>query len=180
MRRAQAAMEFIMTYGWAILVVLAAIGALAYFGVLNPANLLPEKCFFPAGTDCIEKPSILSNGDVQFVLKNSLGYDINVDTTQQINIPSGDGCDGTYDIINLHVINSDGTDVDCPDDMNPCTIDNGGTMTVTLNCNTGGVEQVPAAGKRYKSQPSITYVSVDSGASHVVSGDLSGKVGAGI
>ncbi len=28
--------EFLMTYGWAILVVVAAIAALAYFGVLNP------------------------------------------------------------------------------------------------------------------------------------------------
>ena len=31
--RAQAALEFLMTYGWAILVVLVSIGALAYFGV---------------------------------------------------------------------------------------------------------------------------------------------------
>jgi len=37
-------MEFLMTYGWAILVVLVVIGALAYFGVLSPATLLPEKC----------------------------------------------------------------------------------------------------------------------------------------
>ena len=29
------AMEFLMTYGWAILVVLVAVGALAYFGVFN-------------------------------------------------------------------------------------------------------------------------------------------------
>lgn len=34
-KKSQAAMEFLMTYGWAILVVLAAIAALAYFGVLK-------------------------------------------------------------------------------------------------------------------------------------------------
>ena len=34
-KKSQAAMEFLMTYGWAILVVLVAIGALAYFGVLK-------------------------------------------------------------------------------------------------------------------------------------------------
>ena len=33
--KSQAAMEFLMTYSWAILVVLVAIGALAYFGVLG-------------------------------------------------------------------------------------------------------------------------------------------------
>jgi len=36
MKKGQAAMEFLMTYGWTVLVVLAAIGVLAYFGVLSP------------------------------------------------------------------------------------------------------------------------------------------------
>ena len=49
-KRAQAAMEFLMTYGWAILVVLIAIGALAYFGVLNPDRFLPEKCVLSTGS----------------------------------------------------------------------------------------------------------------------------------
>lgn len=40
-KQGQAAMEFLMTYGWAILVVIAAIGALAYFGVLKPALFRP-------------------------------------------------------------------------------------------------------------------------------------------
>ena len=51
-KKSQAAMEFLMTYGWAILVVLAAIAALAYFGVLSPAKLLPEKCVIEAGITC--------------------------------------------------------------------------------------------------------------------------------
>lgn len=42
MKKGQAAMEFLMTYGWAILVVLIAIGALAYFGVLSPERFKPE------------------------------------------------------------------------------------------------------------------------------------------
>jgi hypothetical protein len=51
-KKSQAAMEFLMTYGWAIMVILLALGALAYFGVLNPSNLLPEKCTFPTGFQC--------------------------------------------------------------------------------------------------------------------------------
>ena len=43
MKKAQGAMEFLMTYGWAILVVLLVISSLAYFGVLNPARFLPER-----------------------------------------------------------------------------------------------------------------------------------------
>jgi len=43
MKKSQAAMEFLMTYGWAILVVLVAIAALAYFGVLSPEKFLPDR-----------------------------------------------------------------------------------------------------------------------------------------
>ena len=41
-RKSQAALEFIMTYGWVILVVLAAVGAFAYSGFLSPCNFYPE------------------------------------------------------------------------------------------------------------------------------------------
>ena len=44
----QAALEFLTTYGWAILVVLIAVGALAYFGVLDLGKFLPEKFILPA------------------------------------------------------------------------------------------------------------------------------------
>ncbi len=38
-RKGQAAMEFLMTYGWAILAAIIAIGVLAYFGVFNPSQV---------------------------------------------------------------------------------------------------------------------------------------------
>ncbi|MEK6847353.1 MAG: hypothetical protein AABY16_04250 [Nanoarchaeota archaeon] len=38
-KRGQAAMEFLMTYGWAILAAIVAIGVLAYFGVFSPGKL---------------------------------------------------------------------------------------------------------------------------------------------
>ncbi|MGV8086831.1 MAG: hypothetical protein ACP5N1_04325 [Candidatus Woesearchaeota archaeon] len=56
LRKGQAALEFMMTYGWAILVVLAAIGALSYFGVLNPTRFAPETCVGSTGFSCVGKP----------------------------------------------------------------------------------------------------------------------------
>jgi len=38
-KRGQASVEFVMTYGWAILAAIIAIGFLAYFGVFNPDRL---------------------------------------------------------------------------------------------------------------------------------------------
>ncbi len=39
-RKGQAAMEFLMTYGWAILAAIIAIGVLAYFGVFSPGKFI--------------------------------------------------------------------------------------------------------------------------------------------
>ena len=75
MKKAQAAMEFLMTYGWAILVVLAAIGALAYFGVLSPDKFLPEKCTLPSGIACIDY-RLASSSSLEVVIQNAQGNDM--------------------------------------------------------------------------------------------------------
>ena len=75
MKRAQAALEFIMTYGWAVLVLLVMIGALAYFGVTNPTKLIPEKCLFEAGFGCTDYRATVSGTSlrIQFALENKAG-----------------------------------------------------------------------------------------------------------
>jgi hypothetical protein len=67
-------MEFLMTYGWAILVVLAAIAALAYFGVLSPDRFLPEKCTLPSGVACLDFTG--TSATVSLVIQNSAGFDM--------------------------------------------------------------------------------------------------------
>lgn len=75
-KRGQAAMEFLMTYGWAILVVLAAVGALAYFGVLSPSRFIPEKCLMSgSGLQCVDFAAN-SSGHVTIALVNGGGYDL--------------------------------------------------------------------------------------------------------
>ncbi len=73
-KKGQAAMEFLMTYGWAILVVLVAIGALAYFGVLNPSRFLPSSCTIAPGISCDDFKVTASS--VQLLLRNGLGDDL--------------------------------------------------------------------------------------------------------
>jgi hypothetical protein len=90
MKKGQAAMEFLMTYGWAILVVLAAIGALAYFGVLSPKT--PNACVMTSGFTCSEFK--ITNTTVQINLANSMGYDL---TNVSINLlgQAPNSCDVT-------------------------------------------------------------------------------------
>jgi uncharacterized protein (UPF0333 family) len=79
MKRGQAALEFLTTYGWAFLVILVMIGALAYFGVINPQKFLPERCTFQQEMGCkdflAQKDS--SNVDLRFYITNNLGTGVN-------------------------------------------------------------------------------------------------------
>lgn len=52
MKRAQAAMEFLTTYGWAFLVLLASIGGLSYLGVFNVTNFVPDACSLGSSITC--------------------------------------------------------------------------------------------------------------------------------
>ena len=104
-RKSQAALEFIMTYGWAILVVLVAVGALAYFGVLSPDKFLPSKCTLQSGIACIDHKATLTTIDVR--IKNALGFDINT-----------------------VVVKAE----DCGTDNAPATLANGEEQTYTITC----------------------------------------------
>jgi uncharacterized protein (UPF0333 family) len=82
-RKAQAAMEFLMTYGWAILVVLVAIGALAYFGVLSPSKFVPDTCQFGPGISC-DDFKVTTTG-ATFIIRNGMGQDITVYGLKAVN-----------------------------------------------------------------------------------------------
>jgi len=86
--KGQAAMEFLMTYGWAILVVLAAIAALAYFGVLSPEKFLPEKCIIEPGLACIAHK--IEPAQSTLVMTNSKG------TTIIVTSLTVGGCTGAF------------------------------------------------------------------------------------
>ncbi|MFH1916642.1 MAG: hypothetical protein ABIJ21_05225 [Nanoarchaeota archaeon] len=78
-KKGQAALEFLTTYGWAFLIVLVMIGALSYFGVLDPSRLLPDKCIFAAGmgcTDYVGRVLPASQSRVNAQLVNGFGYSI--------------------------------------------------------------------------------------------------------
>src|SRR3989344_2168151 len=114
----QAAMEFLMTYGWALLIVLIAVAALAYFGILNPSRFLPEQCDMPPGLTC-QDFIIYDYGNVTIKIQNGMSETL---SNFQINItditPSGATCNQS----------SAGSN----------TFTDGNSLTLTLNCSAGG------------------------------------------
>lgn len=75
--KAQAALEYLVTYGWAFLVIIAAIAALSYFGVLSPKNYMPEKCDFGQQLNCVDQ-YVDTAGKVFLRFKNDFGANITV------------------------------------------------------------------------------------------------------
>ena len=53
-KKAQAALEFLVTYSWALLAILITVGALYYFGVFDFGRYLPQKCNFPVQFKCLD------------------------------------------------------------------------------------------------------------------------------
>ncbi len=74
--KGQAALEFLSTYGFAFLIILVMIGALAYFGVLNPQNFLPERCTFGSEMACVDYQ--VTPDDVSIQMRNQGGEPVRI------------------------------------------------------------------------------------------------------
>ncbi|RLG18950.1 hypothetical protein DRN67_03725, partial [Candidatus Micrarchaeota archaeon] len=48
--RGQAAIEYLSTYGWAVLVIALVLAALVWLGVFNVQGQVQDRCSFPAGS----------------------------------------------------------------------------------------------------------------------------------
>jgi hypothetical protein len=152
-RKAQAAMEFLMTYGWAILVVLVAIGALAYFGVLNPGKFLPSSCTIGPGLACGEfKVTNVATDNVDVWVRNGLGKSIQ-NITMSLNSAAGGACIA-------------GT-------VNSSTIVDGAQQNFRFSCTDADNANV---GDRFKSTLTFVYTAAGESMSHTMTGDLTTKV----
>ena len=85
--KAQAALEFMATYAWAIVMVLIAISALSYFGVLNPKGLVPQRCTLEAGISCPD--FTIKEDSVSLLIMNAKGEDLRISSIEI------EGCTGT-------------------------------------------------------------------------------------
>lgn len=115
-KKGQAAMEFLMTYGWAILVVLVAIGALAYFGVLSPEKLLPEKCILATGSGLFCDKNLVkadaSTSTITMRVKNT-----NVDAIQITSVAIGTACTDSTTVTNIAADGTADVVVDCAETL---------------------------------------------------------------
>jgi len=146
-KKAQAAMEFLMTYGWAILVVLVVIAALAYFGVLNPQQFLPRKCQFSQGLVCLDHKLDQSTENMSILISNGLGNDIG---------------------ITAFTFQADNGLVKCEDNAVDTVLAAGRDVTLIIDCTTFNADP----GIRVKGDMELIYKDLQTSFTHKVPGTL--------
>jgi len=78
-RRGQASLEYLVTYGWAFLVILVAIGALAYFGVISPSKWIPDKCDLGSQLACEDFEAVTgASPEIKLFVRNGFGKEIEI------------------------------------------------------------------------------------------------------
>ncbi|MGC8648541.1 MAG: hypothetical protein ACP5SJ_03580, partial [Candidatus Micrarchaeia archaeon] len=76
MLKAQSAMEYLMTYGWAILIVAVVLGALFSLGVFNSSSFIPVGCIAESGYYC-QGGTLTTNGVISVTIGQATGAQMN-------------------------------------------------------------------------------------------------------
>ncbi len=144
-RKGQAAMEFLMTYGWAILAAIVVIAVLAIY--FRPSTLVSEGVILSA--PLYGQGATVSPIQVQMEIKNNGGETITTTAgTLKINTPAANGCDAAIDVGSLSA---------------------GGTQTLSFNnCNF-------TSGSTVNADVTITYRRTGSTLDLQSTGSLTGK-----
>ena len=90
MRKAQSAMEYLMTYGWAILIVIIVAAALYALGVFTPATTTTEARFQTLGASTAH--ILETGGTFRIKLPNQIGKTVNITSVAVAPTAGGTGC----------------------------------------------------------------------------------------
>ena len=145
-KKAQAAMEFLMTYGWMILIVLVAIGALYYLGVFSPGKYLPSKCELPPGFSCMDHK--VNATDISLYIGQGLGKSINI---TNITFSGGVTCTGITP-------------------ATPFTMNSGDEQNIALSGCSG------YSGDTFNEEITIAYTDLDTGYTHTATGSIIAQI----
>lgn len=157
MKRGQAALEFLSTYGWAIVVILITIGAMSYFGIWTPQNFLPSKCTVETPFVCLDS-KVDSSGEItlqlQYVYTEKLGLvEVNVTTTN---------CELQEDYYVSPI----------PVEKNK-RLNASGDEYIRFSCTPA---TAPGTDEKFRGDIRITYSQADTGIEHVVVGSFNRRV----
>lgn len=150
MTRGQSAIEFLMSYGWAIMIMLTVVAIMFYVGIFSPRTVSPNACVLPAGFACYGykiSSDAGGNGTLTLDLAQTTGHTLYITEmacTDQESV--------TYTTLNTRAYTGERTNL-------------------TLTCyNSDGSR--PAAGDYYRGSIYIRYTDEDTNIQHSISGEM--------
>jgi hypothetical protein len=155
-KKGQAALEFLVNYGWVILVLMVVFASLVYFGVMEPASA--EYCIFPPGIDCIGKASVNETGVVFVLINNNMGSSLNI-----IGVSSNDFN------INQYGFGAGRANI-TREVNNSIYVQDGGIFTVYIKGD------MPEKNEKFRADIKLYYINTDSGLNSVTEGTVLGRV----
>lgn len=160
MRKGQAAVEYLTTYGWAILALIIVLAVLLSSGILSPGYVISEECSMGTNMPCA------------FALYNEGG-------ATKISLRLVNGFSYRINATSLSLSGDDGSTVAWAGTVPPLLLESGENVTLT-----GTVSRQVAAGVVKKFTANLTYVSCApeingsdcSVLPHTILGRVTGKV----
>jgi hypothetical protein len=153
-KKGQAAMEFLMTYGWAILVAIIAIGVLAYYGVFSPGK-------FVSAAATINAPFGISEYNIQDTA--------NVNHVNLIMIQNSGDAMATADITVKGTGTASTLTCTAPQITN---WNSGATQTIDATCSGGEV----TASNSFGGDITVSYTKTAGGLTQLSTGSIRGTV----
>jgi parallel beta-helix repeat protein len=149
--------EFLLTYGWAIMIMLAVVAVLFFLGIFSPNTLAPNSCTMPSGFSCYGY-KVSDGGELWLDLGQSTGKGITVKRiacTAKEPVEAGDF-------------------VSVPD----IYIKSGKHQSLSgyVHCTKEDGVSTPAEGEYYRGTIYIDYVDEDTQMSHRLKGDIAYRV----
>ncbi len=158
-RKGQAALEFLTTYGWAFLVILIMIGALAYFGVLNPKKFVPDTCTFGSMFVCDDH--VLDSNSLTIKMKSNMPENFAITSMSITDLNTG----SSYDVTDFTALQNDAAPcTKVAGNLTDCPV--GGTATWVFDTDSAsGFPSTYTQGEKEKFKVDITYHYTKSGPS---------------
>lgn len=162
----QSAVEFLTTYGWALILTFAALAIIYYYGVFDASRYLPRQCAIQPTLQC-DSYEVESNTSLASPLRfrllthNGLGYRINTTgfTVYTENVGMAGKANHTGSCVTL---------------TNSTTIPMGSYMVCTANIT--GSDRVPRIGESVSVNFRIDYVNLETDVAHGVQGTATTQV----
>jgi len=153
----QSAMEYLMTYGWAILIISIALAALYMMGLFSPSSFITSSCIFPADFSCLQD-FMSTNGVLTVNIEQSTEAPIDITAI---------GCNSNVTLANMQQYQG----------SSAIYVPIGGNYTFNIQCYSGSTQFSGSPGSLFKGYVIMNYTDLETGFPHTTEATLIQKIG---